>query len=643
MIVATAGHVDHGKTTLVKQLSGVDTDRLEEEKRRGLSINLGFAYNQVGADTSIGFIDVPGHNRFINTMISGVSGIDMALLVVAADDGIMPQTIEHLDVLRLLGVSQYIAVITKIDRVEAARVDEVAQAVQDLLPASAPVYPIDNIGGDGIGELKRFLHESAENLPEKARSGHFRMPIDRSFLLKGTGLVVTGTAVSGGVRVGDELQLLPRGLPVRVRGIHAQGEVSDKGRAGQRCAIDITGASKDQIERGDWLQALELSRSSDCVDVRVELLTSAPFSLKHLAPVKLYLGAKRIPVKIYLLERIDGSNKLNPGSSVFAQLVLESNVACCRGDQFLLRDDSESFTIAGGVILDPFAARASRKQTSRIAYLTALESLEPGSVLTQLLLDQHCILNTAELKQAWNLTADELTQELLRDSLGIKIKSFSADRCEYIVAQQLWDSAELAICDWLKNWHSQNPRLEGAQAKLVRSNLEATLQPVLFLAVMSHLLREGRLKLANGLVAVAGHVVKISSDEQRYWLDTQRALEKMGIQIPVLGALLEELSFDEATLKQTLRQAIKSGEVFKISDRRHVLAATLSQLAASVNALAQTKPEFSVIDVKNQLGLGRNVTIELLEHFDSIGFTVRRGGSRSVVDSGLPARMFAHA
>lgn len=641
MIVATAGHVDHGKTTLVKQLSGVDTDRTEEEKRRGLSINLGFAYNQVGAGTSIGFVDVPGHNRFINTMISGVGGIDMALLVVAADDGIMPQTTEHLDVLRLLGVRDYVAVITKIDRVEASRVDEVTQAVKGLLPESSPAYSIDNIGGDGIADLKSFLHDCACELPERELIGHFRMPIDRSFLLKGTGLVVTGTAISGGVQVGDQLQLLPRGLPVRVRGIHAQGEASDKGCAGQRCAIDITGANKDQIERGDWLQAPEISRSSDCVDVRVELLSSAPFSLKHLAPVKLYLGAKRIPAKIYLLERPDGSNKLNPGSSVFAQLILESQVACCRGDQFLLRDDSESFTIAGGMILDPFAARMSRKEPSRISYLQALESPELETVLIQLLFDQQRLLNATQLQQAWNLSDEEWAKVLERDTLGVNIKSFSADHKQYIVAPKLWSSAEKAICDWLKDWHLQNPLKEGAQAKLVRSNLESALQPVLFLAVMSYLLREGKLKLANGLVAIAGHVVKISSDDQKHWRETQRALQKMGFQIPVQGALLEQLSFDESTLMQTLRQAVKSREVFRISERRYVLASTLSELADSVNALAKSKPQFSVIDVKNHVGIGRNVTIELLEHFDSIGFTVRTGDSRSVVDSSLPARILS--
>ncbi|MFK8049772.1 MAG: selenocysteine-specific translation elongation factor [Halioglobus sp.] len=643
MIVATAGHVDHGKTSLVKQLSGVDTDRLEEEKRRGLSINLGFAYNQLGSDYSIGFIDVPGHNRFINTMISGVSGIDVALLVVAADDGVMPQTLEHLDVLRLLGVGEYVAVISKTDRVDKSRVEEVSRQVLSLVPDSSPLYPIDNIGGDGIEELKGFLHQRAENLPKKAQRGHFRMPIDRSFLLKGTGLVVTGTALSGGVRVGDQLHLLPQNLPVRVRGIHAQGEVSDRGGAGQRCAIDVTGVGKDQIERGDWLQASELAQSSDCVDARVELLANAPFSLKHLAPVKLYLGAKRIPAKIYLIEQTNGSNRLRPGDSVFAQLILESPVACCRGDRFLLRDDSESFTIAGGVVLDPFASRMSRRKTSRIPFLEALESSDIEAVLIALLLDQGQLLNATQLRRAWNLSTEEFSAELERDSLAPLVKSFSADREDYLIAQTAWNKAELALCGWLKDWHSKNPQQEGAQAKLVRHDLESTIPSELFLAVMSHLLRVGKVKLANGLLALGGHVVKASNAEQKHWREIRQTLEKSGIQIPVLGALLETLSIDEPTLKQAFRKAIKSREVIQIAERRYALCSTLSELAQAVNELAQTKSEFSVIDVKNHLGLGRNLTIELLEHFDSIGFTVRRGDSRSIIDSGLPARLFAQS
>ena len=238
MIVATAGHVDHGKTSLVQQLTGVDTDRLEEEKRRGLSINLGFAYRYVNEHISIGFIDVPGHNRFINTMISGVSSIDMALIVIAADDGPMPQTLEHLEVLRLLGVSEFTVVITRIDRVDCARLEEAKREVEELLDCSCPVFPVNNLDGTGIERLVDYLEERARESEQKLDHGHFRLAIDRAFLLKGTGLVVTGTAVSGTVDVGDQLHITPRKLPVRVRRIHAQDQEVQTGRVGQRCALN---------------------------------------------------------------------------------------------------------------------------------------------------------------------------------------------------------------------------------------------------------------------------------------------------------------------------------------------------------------------------------------------------------------------
>ena len=295
MIVATAGHVDHGKTSLVKQLSGIDTDRLVEEKRRGLSINLGYAYERIADGVSIGYIDVPGHNRFINTMISGVSCIDMALLVVAADDGPMPQTIEHLEVLRLLGVTEFVLVITRIDRVEQSRVDEVIHGVREILAADCPVFPVSNIDGTGVAQLRGFLHKRAQHIGIKLDRGYFRLSIDRSFLLQGTGLVVTGTIISGRVVVGDRIRLMPGGLPVRVRGIHVQDEKAQSGRAGQRCALNITGLDRQQIDRGDWLQASAIAQASDRIDVRLDILASLPFTIKHLSPVKLYIGAKRLP------------------------------------------------------------------------------------------------------------------------------------------------------------------------------------------------------------------------------------------------------------------------------------------------------------------------------------------------------------
>ena len=305
MIIATAGHVDHGKTSLVKQLSGVDTDRLEEEKQRGLSIELGYAFLQADSSLNISFIDVPGHHRFINTMISGVCSVDLALVVVAANEGPMPQTIEHLEVLRLLGVDQYVIVITHIDKIDVSERSGVAEAllasIQTHIPmASAPSFVVSNADGTGITELKQFLIKTAKNLQDKPERGYFRLSIDRVFHLQGSGLIVTGTSISGGVSVGDHLTLLPENKKVRVRSIHSQNAKTQYGRAGQRCALQLTGIKKSDLKRGDWLNGGSGVLVSHRFNARLIVSESLPFTVKHLSQVKIYIGAKRQAAKLYL-------------------------------------------------------------------------------------------------------------------------------------------------------------------------------------------------------------------------------------------------------------------------------------------------------------------------------------------------------
>ena len=302
MIVATAGHVDHGKTFLVRNLTGVETDRLEEEQRRGLSISLGYAYWRPDDTTTIGFIDVPGHRRFINNMISGVSGIDLGLLVVAADDGPMPQTREHLQVMQLLGVEDYLLVISKCDRVSERRVTEVCDQTALLLPTGTPTFRISNTSGDGIDELRAELERRARDWSARTAKGHFRMSIDRAFTLQGLGLVVTGTVASGVVENGEILTLQPHGVPLRVRNIHTQDRPAAIGRAGERCALNVSGdVHKDDIDRGDWVVADNAIDSTTRFDSRIRLLQHAPFPLKHLADVKLHIGAKHCRARLLLL------------------------------------------------------------------------------------------------------------------------------------------------------------------------------------------------------------------------------------------------------------------------------------------------------------------------------------------------------
>ena len=353
MIVATAGHVDHGKTSLIKALTGVDTDTLAEEKARGLTINLGYAYLPSSNDRVIGFVDVPGHHRFINTMISGVSGIDRALIIIAADDGPMPQTSEHLNVLSVLGVADIDIVITKIDAVTPERVVQVAQRAQELVDArcesEGEVFQVSSVTGDGIDALKSHL----ESLPPKGRDQAlkrgFRLSIDRRFHVSGAGLVVTGTASTGTVSVGDHLILQPKGLEIRVRELRANDVMVKSAVAGQRVALCLAGKVElGDIDRGDCLVEPTLDQLSQRLDVELTLLSDAPNALKHLLPVKLYIGARRVSAKVALIDK--GISLLTPGQTSMAQLILDAPISAYSGERFVLRDDSESFHLGGGVI-----------------------------------------------------------------------------------------------------------------------------------------------------------------------------------------------------------------------------------------------------------------------------------------------------
>ena len=405
MIVATAGHVDHGKTSLIKAVTGVDTDTLAEEKARGLTINLGYAYLPSSDDRVIGFIDVPGHHRFINTMISGVSGIDRALVIIAADDGPMPQTSEHLNVLSVLGVTDIDIVITKIDAVAPERVMEVAQKARELVDArcesEAKVFQISSITGDGIATLKSHLESVRPKGRDQALDRGFRLSIDRRFHVSGAGLVVTGTASTGNVSVGDQLLLQPKGLEVRVRELRANDAVATSAGAGQRVALCLAGRVElSDIDRGDCLVEPALAQLSQRLDVQLSLLSDAPTTLKHLLPIKLYIGARRVSAKVALIE--NGISSLAPGQTSMAQLILDSPISAYSGERFVLRDDSESFHLGGGMILDPTGPQYGKSKPDRLTWLSALAT---GSVdmALQHLLANDVTTNWLDLTRAFHL------------------------------------------------------------------------------------------------------------------------------------------------------------------------------------------------------------------------------------------------
>lgn len=644
MIVATAGHVDHGKTSLIRQLTGVETDRLEEEKRRGLSINLGYAYLPVEGETPLGFIDVPGHQRFINTMISGISGIDLGMLVVAADDGPMPQTQEHLDVLQILGVKDVVLVVSKVDRVDAVRVEEVQADSRALLQARglplAQSFFVDNVLGDGIAPLKAYLLERNAQHQTQSSTGCFRLSIDRAFTVKGAGIVVTGTSCSGTVQAGDTLRLMPADKEVRVRSLRVHDTEAQEANAGARCALNLAGnIALEDIQRGDWLLQPEAGAPSARIDIAFDLLAGAPFPLKHLAPVKVYLGAQRLPARLALL-RTDssgkgGGKKLLPGEQCLGQLVFENPVSGYSGQRFLLRDDAESCILGGGSILDPQGKAQRKSSAERLACLDAMRSSSSADVMQQLLqLNQ--LIDMDKFAQARNMTSEEAALFVP----PADAKSFEGDGKQWATSASRWNVAQDALRDTLQQWHDANPTESGMKAGVLQLELKKQNSAALIKALITAQISANEIALKEGRLRLVSFKPRQSSKGEITWQKYSDFLIERAVQIPLLSETTEETKVPIAELQKAGAAAAREGNAHKISERRYALPQHLALLCEAILSLDEKGEEISVIELKKQWGLGRNLVVEIVEYFDSVRFTARRGNGRVVLDRALPQKLF---
>ena len=647
VIIATAGHVDHGKTSLIRQLTGVETDRLAEEQRRGLSINLGYAYLPRPRGTPLGFIDVPGHQRFINTMISGISGIDMGMLVVAADDGPMPQTHEHLDVLQLLGIEQLTLVISKIDRVDAQRLQAVQAQLRGILEtrpwSNVDVFPVSNTEGDGVAALQSHLLMCAEQAIEHRSTGYFRLSIDRAFTAKGAGLVVTGTASSGVVHVGDSLTLLPKNTELRVRSIRAHDEAVASACAGQRVALNLSGKLEaGAVGRGDWLVDPKINRIGNRLDVSFSLLPSAPFAIKHLAPVKLYIGAKRIAGRMALLSHSGddkagdgvGGNRLQPGNSGLAQLILEGQVACVRGERFLLRDHAENIILGGGVILDPDGPSSGKSRPRRLGWLRAMQEDSSAAALASLIA-QGQLVDLDHFKQICNLRDDEAT-----DLPPANSRLFSSEGCHWAVSTQRWAEADQLLTDYIDQWHRENPEQPGIKMTELKPAITESCESPLAMAVLVSRLETGSLAMKDGLIRRADFQPTVSVQALTQWRIIRQRLKDCGDHIPLLSELSEQTGIAVTTLTKVMMDAAKNGDLCRITDTRYALPEQLMRFAREVLSCDRNGEPLTVIGLKSRFGGGRRLTIEILEYFDRVHFTQRRGDNRVILNAELPAKLF---
>ncbi|WP_341708217.1 selenocysteine-specific translation elongation factor [Halopseudomonas sp.] len=607
MIIATAGHVDHGKTSLIRALTGVDTDRLAEEKRRGLTIELGFAWLPSETGEPLGFIDVPGHERFIGTMLAGVAGVDMALLVVAADDGVMPQTREHLAILQLLGMRELGLVISRCDLVDAAQQQRVAEQVQALAAeagwSSAEVWRVSSTSGQGIDALRQALQQQAKHLEARPSDSPARFMIDRRFSIAGAGCVVTGTLVSGRLQVGQKLWL--HGQEVRVRSLQrASSEVAEV-HAGQRCALNLGGAvSSDQPQRGDWLSE-QMLPLSDRLDVS---LTQLPDSHWHRGVLQLHLGTAVHPVRVVLLDEAAG----------LAQLMLDQPVPAVWGDRFIIRDPAANTTLGGGRVLDPQGVGRGRSKPQRLALLAAWSNASaPIEVLAAAL--QQGAVALPELALKLNLSAEQL--ECLLPVAGLIVLSAAGQRVA--LTEQTCEARWQQLAARLADWHQQHPELLGPGEGQI--GLVGCLQLPLPLArqLLQRWQTEGRLQRTAWALHLPQHRPQLQPGDAELLTRVVAELAPCGLRPPIVGELATALEMELEALKAFLLRMQRSGELIAVAPNRYYLPSQVEGLVAVARQLVADSPSgsFNAAQYRDASGIGRNLTIQVLEYLDRAGVT----------------------
>ncbi len=627
VIVGTAGHIDHGKTALVKALTGIDTDRLKEEKERGISIELGFANLALSDDLHLGIVDVPGHERFVKTMLAGIGGIDLVILVIGADEGVMPQTREHLHICELLQVKRGLVALTKFDLVEPDWLEMVRADLAGFLAGTflegAPVIPVSSVTGQGLPELRTALADLARSVEPKRRDGIFRLPIDRVFTIRGFGTVVTGTLWSGTVRVGDEVVVLPQELRSRVRRLQVHGDTVEQAWAGQRTAANLPGLEVEQLERGDLLAFPGSLKPTMTFDVSLALLKDAPRALRSRARVRFHLGTSEVLARVVLLDR----EGLNPGEEAFAHIRLEGSAAGLAGDRYVVRSYSPAVTIGGGTILDPTppVRRLARRQL--LEHLRILRSGTSAEQVERLLLQAGSVPVTLEgLRASASLGDATLRAELMRlveagiaVSLGVKGELGYLHRTTY-------DRLSTEILSRLEEFHRKEPLRDGLPKEELRSRL-AHLGSTLFGRLIQDLAERRMIAIDREKVRQYAHRPTLSQDEQAVKERLETVYREAGFQPPDLELALSRARGGKDGLTIFHRLADEGG-VVKIKDDLYLHREHYERAKEVLLDYLKVHPSITVPDFKELLGVSRKFAIPFLEHFDSVKLTRRQGDVR---------------
>jgi len=628
IILGTAGHIDHGKTSLIKALTGIDTDRLKEEKLRGITIELGFAWLDLPGGQRVGIVDVPGHEKFVKNMVAGASGIDLVAMIIAADEGVMPQTKEHLEICNLLNVKHGLVVLTKIDTVDEEWLEMVADDVQGFLKGTfledAPIVPVSSLTGQGVNEFLESLETLCKAVPERASSGLFRLPVDRVFTMKGFGTVVTGSLVSGKVRVGETIMIYPSGIQSKVRGIQVHGHTVDQAVTSMRTAINFQGVDRNAIARGDVVGGVNTLRPSYMVDALLVYISSNEKPLKNRTKVRFHTGTSEILGYVILLDR----EELSPGETAVVQLRLDAPVAVVKDDRFVIRSYSPIRTIGGGQILNPIPRKHKRFKKSLVTELKGLAESPAEGIITYHTRESGILgIRFSELRLMTNLSEKDLEQHLQQLLSQKEIVQIDRENRTFIHGSIFHGLREKAS-KILESYHKDHPLKAGMSREVLKAKLAHSLSSKLFSLLIQDMTKSNTVIQEKEIIRLSGHTVALEADQKDVRHRIEQTYLQSGLQPPYFRDLVASHKQNPAHVKEILIHMLEEGTIVKVKEDLYFHRRVIENLKNRLISYLKANSEITTPQFKEMTRVSRKYTIPLIEYFDSTKATIRVGDIR---------------
>lgn len=629
IIIGTAGHIDHGKTTLIKALTGRNTDRLKEEQKRGISIDLGFTYFDLPSGQRAGIIDVPGHEKFIKNMLAGVMGMDIILLVVAADEGIMPQTVEHLSILNLLGIKKGFVILTKVDLVDEEWLslveEEVEETIKGTFLEASPILRVSSTKATGINEVMDLIDEYVKDIEDRNMQDMPRLPIDRVFSISGFGTVITGTLLSGRLRTGDEIQIYPGKDTARIRTLQVHDENTDTAYAGQRVAVNLAAIKKEEISRGDVLAPVEQMKETRMLDAKVKLLANMDISIKSRTRLRLYLGTKELFARIVLLDR----EILNPGEESYVQLRLEEEIVAKRGDRFILRFYSPMFTIGGGVVLE---SNPHKKRTLDNAGLEELKLKEVGSeedIIENIIKSKSSEFFTTKELAAFTSILEETIIEVINNlTKKKKVIVFNLTKDTYVIHMDYFNNVKKDILGYIEDFHKNYPLRGGVQKELIRSTFLKKATPKVGEVFMQSIIHHGYLVQDLDIVKLKDFKIEYNENHLRIKESIIKNYEENLYMIPKLEEVFDMVGSSKGDFQEVFNSLVQNKELLRLDEEIYILNNLYKDSIYKIKDYIKQNRRITVAEFRDLINTNRKIALLLLESFDDQGITKREENSR---------------